>query len=286
VWDPTANGKHCQRSSTRSSDPKWPSWPSSLQTLAFESRASLFEIFRWCVFVSSSIFPKKIYHSSLKLPLTLSYDHKHSTIILLGGPQGPRLELKGTVSYTLAGNSYNAPVRLVLPHNFPMASPYVFLDPAAGMVVNPSYLNRPPPRLPRVDPNYQNLLYSDYTSSWRPGDCSLLMLLAALVSTFSTETPMQAQSRPPPVVSPGMDVVQPPPQGESLCTCVCVRACVRCSCCLLAFLSFRTRARAVLISLFLFSSAPLFVRARVGNDFLQTPKSPFWRTSQRHSEKL
>ena len=218
-------------------------------------------------------FQKKIYHSSLKLPLTLSYDHKHSTIILLGGPQGPRLELKGTVSYTLAGNSYNAPVRLVLPHNFPMASPYVFLDPAAGMVVNPSYLNRPPPRLPRVDPNYQNLLYSDYTSSWRPGDCSLLMLLAALVSTFSTETPMQAQSRPPPVVSPGMDVVQPPPQGESHCVLVCV--CVRALFLLFACVSFlpHPRARSSHFTFPVFLRAFICARAR-GQRFSADPKVP------------
>ncbi|KAF2725838.1 UEV-domain-containing protein [Polychaeton citri CBS 116435] len=143
-------------------------------------------------------------------PRTEVYHHDDGSSTLL-------LTLTGTVPAVFRGTTYNFPLKLWIPHSYPLAGPIVYINPGEGMQVR---------RGQHVDP--QGRVYHPYLRDWRQirgGMAGIVVeLLTELARAFEKEPPVvakqqqqqqyhrqQQQQQPSAHASPGPPSLPPKP---------------------------------------------------------------------------
>lgn len=108
--------------------------------------------------------------------------------------------LNGTIPVSYRGTSYNIPVSLKLPQEYPLRGPDVFVVPTANMVIKPS---------PHVDA--QGRVYHPVLAYWGQSgrDSNLSMLIEVMREIFGLQSPLY--SKPNPAGSPASATAANPP---------------------------------------------------------------------------
>ncbi|CAH7685996.1 UEV domain-containing protein [Phakopsora pachyrhizi] len=99
--------------------------------------------------------------------------------------------LSGTIPVEYRGSSYNIPIEIWIPHEFPIEQPVLFVTPTKDMIIR---------RGSHVEPGGRCI--GGYLDSWREKSqaCSLNHLLEYLQDVFSREPPLYAKPKLPPPV--------------------------------------------------------------------------------------
>ncbi|KAK9473244.1 UEV-domain-containing protein [Dipodascopsis tothii] len=126
-------------------------------------------------------------------PRTSVYTHENGKSQLL-------LNLKGTLPVSFRSSSYNIPIDLWVPHEYPQAAPFAFVVPTQTMGLRPGN---------HVDTNGR--CYHPFLSYWheQPG-ASIAGVCTVLADVFSKEPPVyakpaEAATPAPPPAAPAMD---------------------------------------------------------------------------------
>jgi hypothetical protein len=92
--------------------------------------------------------------------------------------------LDGTLPIIFKGNSYNIPIRVILPRVFPLAAPYVYVIAVDGMVVKPNKYANP-----------DGGVKHDYLTNWNPRTSGIGELLNLLSRAFSEVCPVYSAKK-------------------------------------------------------------------------------------------
>eukprot|EP01129_Flabellula_baltica_P001603 TRINITY_DN11551_c0_g1_i1.p1 TRINITY_DN11551_c0_g1~~TRINITY_DN11551_c0_g1_i1.p1 ORF type:complete len:458 (+),score=91.52 TRINITY_DN11551_c0_g1_i1:31-1374(+) len=103
------------------------------------------------------------------------------------------LVLDGTIPVRYGSSSYNIPVLLWVPPQYPSSPPVMYANPTSDMTITKNHNF--------VEPSGK--CFIPYISNWNPG-CSLLPVLREAASIFSTNPPVRMIKKP-----------QPPPYGTN-----------------------------------------------------------------------
>jgi len=109
--------------------------------------------------------------------------------------------LVGTIPILFKGQSYNIPVKIWVPKEFPMAPPMSYVTPTSDMVIRDNHKH--------VDKN--GFCYLQYLSEWDSRRSTLRELISVLSSTFSMDPPLF--SRPKQTPAPVHQPYHHPPQS-------------------------------------------------------------------------
>ena len=95
----------------------------------------------------------------------------------------PVLVFSGTVAISYRGTTYNIPVDIYLPPQYPHRPPVIFVRPTHGMMIKPNHQHVGP------DGN----VYMPYLHEWRAQSHSLVEMAVCLSSLFGAEPPCYAK---------------------------------------------------------------------------------------------
>jgi len=95
------------------------------------------------------------------------------------------LRVVGTLPITHRGATYNIPLTLWIPYQFPNQPPTCFVTPTHDMAIKPRHKHV----------SSQGLIYHPYLSSWNPYSSNLIALTTNLQSVFGPEPPVYAKPR-------------------------------------------------------------------------------------------
>ncbi|KAL7269036.1 Suppressor protein stp22 of temperature-sensitive alpha-factor receptor and arginine permease [Rhizina undulata] len=162
------------------------------------------QVLQWLLRVISPQYvdPQRTYHDVATVlhslpslaPRTSVYTHEDGRSELL-------LHLFGTIPVAFRGSSYNIPVSIWIPHQYPKRAPMVFVTPSRDMLIRPGN---------HVDASGK--CYHPYLANWI--NCSdrsnIVDLCDVLRGVFGREPPVYAKQAPPPP-RPEILTPQPPP---------------------------------------------------------------------------
>jgi len=95
------------------------------------------------------------------------------------------LKVYGTLPIVHRGATYNIPLSLWIPYNFPDGPPICFVTPTHDMAIKPRHKHV----------SSQGMVYLPYLSKWSPYRCNLIALSTNLQSVFGPEPPVYAKPR-------------------------------------------------------------------------------------------
>jgi len=95
------------------------------------------------------------------------------------------LRVFGTLPISHRGATYNIPLTLWIPYQFPDNPPTCFVTPTQDMAIKPRHKHV----------NSQGLIFHPYLSSWSPYNSNLIALTTNLQSVFGPEPPVYAKPR-------------------------------------------------------------------------------------------
>ena len=120
------------------------------------------------------------------------------------GRQCQKLVLRGTVPINYNGSSYNIPVDIWIPPEYPATPPEAYVMPTAGMAIKPRHQHV----------GSDGKCYFPYLHSWNHS-CNLLNLVQTVQVCFGADPPVYAKPQPQPAqqyqqpTQPYQQLVQP-----------------------------------------------------------------------------
>ncbi|KAJ3074811.1 hypothetical protein HK102_005723 [Quaeritorhiza haematococci] len=132
-------------------------------------------------------------------PKTDTYTHDDGRSLVL-------LCLHGTIPISFRGNTYNIPVALWIPRNYPMQPPTVFVTPTANMLIRPSK---------HVD--LSGRVYHPFLAYWHTRvESRISQFIKILQDIFAAEPPVYTKpSTPPPTSYQPVSYSSPPSNPSS-----------------------------------------------------------------------
>lgn len=112
---------------------------------------------------------------------------------------------QGTIQINFQRASYNIPLDIFLPPNFPVRPPICFVRPTDSMVIkeNHRHVGR------------DGMVYMPYLNQWRNGSHTLVGAVSEMQLLFGRDPPVYSRPQPPPSTRPVAQPTRPTPTSAS-----------------------------------------------------------------------